>query len=119
MPLTPVPVPPAVVSPPPTVVVIEPTTRITLRLRDLWDYRELLYFLFGRDFKVRYKQTLLGSSWAIIQPLATMIIFTVVLGAKAPRKSLRTASPYSVFAFSGLLPWQLFSFSLTSASLPA
>jgi lipopolysaccharide transport system permease protein len=116
VPLAPVPIAPpgASVSLPTTVVVIEPTARIAFRLRDLWDYRELLYFLFWRDFKVRYKQTLLGGSWAILQPVATMIIFTVFLGRLAKVSS--DGIPYSVFAFSGLLPWQLFSFSLTAAS---
>ncbi len=106
--------PPDPASPAAIAVVIEPTARIAFRLRDLWDYRELLYFLFWRDFKVRYKQTLLGGSWAILQPLATMIIFTVFLGRLAKVSS--DGIPYSVFAFSGLLPWQLFSFSLTAAS---
>ena len=87
---------------------------MSLRLRDLWEFRELLYFLFLRDLKVRYKQTLLGGAWAILQPLATTVIFTVVLGRFARVSS--DGIPYALFALSGLLPWQLFSFALTASS---
>jgi lipopolysaccharide transport system permease protein len=95
-------------------VVIEPSKGVGFGLRALWDYRELLYFLFWRDLKVRYKQTALGASWAIIQPVASTAIFTLFLG-----KLARIASdgiPYSLFALSGLLPWQLFSSALTASS---
>jgi lipopolysaccharide transport system permease protein len=95
-------------------VVIMPAAAITLRLRDLWDYRELLYFLFWRDLKVRYKQTLLGASWAILQPVASMAIFTIFLGRLAKIGS--DGVPYSLFVFSGLLPWQLFSTALMASS---
>jgi lipopolysaccharide transport system permease protein len=98
----------------PPVLVIEPSSRITLDLRDLWDYRGLLYFLFWRDVKVRYKQTVLGAAWAILQPVATMAIFTIFLGRLAKISS--DGIPYSLFVFSGLLPWQLFSFALTESS---
>ncbi len=81
---------------------------------DLWRYRELVYFLFWRDVKVRYKQTVLGAAWAILQPVATMIVFTVFLGRLAKISS--DGIPYSLFVFSGLLPWQLFAFSLTESS---
>jgi lipopolysaccharide transport system permease protein len=94
--------------------VIEPRARISLRIKDLWDYRELLFFLFWRDVKVRYKQTVLGAAWAILQPVATMVIFTIFLGRLAKISS--DGIPYSLFAFSGLLPWQLFAFSLTESS---
>jgi lipopolysaccharide transport system permease protein len=97
-----------------TVVVVEPTSRLSLGLGDLWTYRELLYFLFWRDVKVRYKQTVLGAAWAILQPVATMIVFTVFLGRLAKISS--DGVPYSLFAFSGLLPWQLFAYSLTESS---
>jgi lipopolysaccharide transport system permease protein len=96
-------------------IVIEPSRGwVALHLGDLWRYRGLLYFLVWRDVKVRYKQTLLGASWAILQPTATMIIFTVFMGklARIPSDSL----PYPLFAFSGLLPWQLFSFALVECS---
>ncbi len=90
---------------------------VSLHLRDLWEYRELLYFLVWRDVKVRYKQTLLGVAWVIIQPLATTLIFTIIFGnlAKMPSENL----PYAVFALSGLVPWNYFSaaFSRGSVSL--
>jgi lipopolysaccharide transport system permease protein len=81
-----------------------------LDLASLWEYRDLLYFLVWRDVKVRYKQTVIGVAWAIIQPLTTMIIFTVVFGklAKIPSDGL----PYPVFAYTALLPWAYFSQAL-------
>ncbi len=83
------------------------------KLRDLWEYRELLYFLIWRDVKIRYKQTILGAAWAIIQPFFAMIIFSVFFGrlAKVPSDGL----PYPVFAYCALLPWQLFSHALTES----
>jgi lipopolysaccharide transport system permease protein len=73
----------------------------------VWYYRELLYFLIWRDVKVRYKQTVIGAGWAILQPLMTMVVLTVIFGkfAKIPSDGL----PYSLFAFAGLLPWNYFS----------
>lgn len=78
-----------------------------LKLRDVWDYRELLYFLVWRDVKVRYKQTALGVTWVVLQPLVTTIVFTLIFGnlAKMPSDNL----PYAVFALAGLLPWNYFS----------
>jgi len=71
------------------VIRIEPSRGwISLQLHDLWEYRELLYFLAWRDIKVRYKQTVLGAAWAIIQPLTTMVIFTVIFGQLAKTPSL-------------------------------
>jgi lipopolysaccharide transport system permease protein len=96
-------------------MVIRPARGIfELRLRELWDYRELLYFLVWRDIKVRYKQTALGAAWAVIQPVMTMVVFSIFFGrlAKVPSNGL----PYPVFAFTALLPWQLFSFALTESS---
>jgi len=96
-------------------IVIQPTSGwVPLNLRDLWEYRELLYFLTWRDIKVRYKQTILGVAWAVIQPLFLMLIFTIFFGrlAKIPSDGL----PYPIFAFTALLPWQLFSRALTDAS---
>lgn len=86
----------------------------SLDLRAIWEYRELLYFLTWRDIKVRYKQTLLGAAWAIIQPLTVMVVFSIFFGllAKIPSDGL----PYPIFAFCALLPWQLFSHALTESS---
>ena len=83
--------------------------------RELWDYRELFYFLAWRDVKVRYKQTLLGILWAVIQPLFTMVIFTVVFGQIANLSS--DGVPRPIFYFSALLPWIYFSSTLSSAGM--
>jgi lipopolysaccharide transport system permease protein len=87
---------------------------VALNLRDLWDYRELLYFLVWRDIKVRYKQTVLGAAWAILQPLLTMSVFSVFFGRLAGIPS--DGIPYPVFTFTALLPWQLFAHALTESS---
>jgi len=86
----------------------------SLQLRELWEYRELLYFLIWRDIKVRYKQTALGASWAILQPVMTMVIFTVVFGnfAKIPSDGV----PYPIFSYAALLPWNLFASALSHAT---
>ncbi len=85
-----------------------------LDLRALWEYRELLYFLAWRDIKVRYKQTVLGIAWAVIQPVFIMVVFSIFFGrlAKVPSDGL----PYPIFAFCALLPWQLFAHALTESS---
>src|SRR5450432_616077 len=82
-------------------------------LKDLWDFRELLYFLTWRDVKVRYKQTELGVAWAIIQPLLTMLIFTLFFGrlARVPSDNV----PYPIFAYAGLLPWTFFANAISSS----
>ncbi|HEY3823315.1 MAG TPA: ABC transporter permease [Bryobacteraceae bacterium] len=87
---------------------------LALNLGDLWTYRELLWFLVWRDVKVRYKQTVLGAAWAVLQPVLAMIIFTLIFGrlARLPSDSL----PYPLFVYTGLLPWQLFAFALTESS---
>ena len=93
-------------------IVIEPSKGwVSLKLGELWQYRELLFFLIWRDVKVRYKQAVLGITWAIIQPLVTMVIFSVIFGqlAKLPSEGI----PYPVFCYVALLPWQLFSGALT------
>lgn len=96
------------------VVIIEASRGwIPLNLQDLWQYRDLLYILTMRDIKVRYKQTLLGASWAIIQPLFAMIIFTVFFGTLAGMPSDNI--PYPVFAYAGLLPWIFFSNAVTNS----
>lgn len=97
------------------VVAIEPRKRwAALDLRDLWAYRELLYFLVWRDIKVRYKQTVLGAAWAIIQPLVTMIIFTYFFGklARVPTDGV----PYPIFFYTGLLLWTFFSNGVTNGA---
>jgi lipopolysaccharide transport system permease protein len=97
-------------------IVIEPSKGwISLKLGEVWQYRELLFFLIWRDVKVRYKQTVLGIAWAIIQPLVTMVIFSVIFGqlAKLPSEGI----PYPVFCYAALLPWQLFSGALTRCGI--
>jgi lipopolysaccharide transport system permease protein len=87
---------------------------IAIDWRELWEGRELLYYLVLRDVKVRYKQTVLGVAWAVLQPLFTMLVFSVIFGrfAKVPSDGL----PYAVFVFAGLLPWTFFSSNITQAS---
>jgi lipopolysaccharide transport system permease protein len=82
--------------------------------RDLWRYRELFYFLAWRDILVRYKQTVIGIAWALLRPLLTMIVFTVVFGAIAKLPS--NGVPYPILVFAGLLPWQFFSNALSECS---
>jgi lipopolysaccharide transport system permease protein len=91
-----------------------PSSWPEIGFRELWEYRELLYFLTWRDIKVRYKQTVLGAAWAVIQPLFMMLVFSLFFGKLAGVPS--DGIPYPVFSFCGLLPWQLFSHSLTQAS---
>lgn len=87
---------------------------LPLNLRDLWEYRELLYFLVWRDVKVRYKQTVLGVAWAILQPFLTMVVFSIFFGRLAGVPS--DGIPYPVFTYVALLPWQLFSHALIESS---
>jgi lipopolysaccharide transport system permease protein len=94
---------------------IQPTKGwVSLRLDKLWAYRELLYFFVWRDIKIRYKQTVLGASWAIIQPLFTMVIFSLFFGrlAKVPSDDL----PYPIFSYAALVPWTFFANALSQAS---
>jgi lipopolysaccharide transport system permease protein len=94
---------------------IEPSTGwVSLRLRELWEYRELLFFLVWRDIKVRYKQTALGAAWAIIQPFFTMIVFSLFFGrlAKVPSDGI----PYPVFSYAALVPWTFFANGLSESS---
>jgi lipopolysaccharide transport system permease protein len=87
---------------------------VNLKLRELWAYRELLFFLTWRDIKVRYKQTLLGASWAIIQPVMTMVVFSLFFGelAKIPSGGV----PYPIFSFVAVVPWTFFANSVTTSS---
>lgn len=87
---------------------------IVAALREVWDYRELLYFLAWRDVKVRYKQTLLGAAWAILQPFTTMVVFSVFFGYLAHLPSEGT--PYPIFAYSALVPWTFFATALNQAT---
>jgi lipopolysaccharide transport system permease protein len=99
----------------PPLTVIQPTRGwISVGLRDLWAYRELFFFLVWRDIKVRYKQTVIGALWAILQPVLTMIVFSLIFGRAAGLSS--DGYPYPVFVFAALLPWQLFSTALTQSS---
>jgi lipopolysaccharide transport system permease protein len=84
------------------------------KFRELWEYRQLLYFIAWRDIKVRYRQTIMGAAWAIIQPFFTMVIFSIFLGrlAKVPSDGL----PYPVFSYAALVPWIFFANALTQAS---
>jgi len=97
------------------VLIIQPSRGwLRLNLRELWDYRELLYFLVWRDVKVRYKQTALGAAWAVLQPVMTMLVFSIFFGrlAKMPSDGV----PYPIFVFAALLPWQLFAYALTESA---
>jgi len=98
----------------PTFQIDPPQSWISLGLKELWEYRELLYFLTWRDIKVRYKQTVLGAAWAVIQPFFMMVVFSLFFGrlAKVPSDGI----PYPVFTFCALLPWQLFAHALTESS---
>jgi lipopolysaccharide transport system permease protein len=86
-----------------------------VNLRELWAYRELLYFLTWRDLKVRYKQTALGVLWVILQPLLTMLVFTLLFGRLAGFDERTGGIPYPIFAFAGLLPWTFFSTAITNS----
>jgi lipopolysaccharide transport system permease protein len=97
------------------VTLIQPSRGwVSLRLHELWEYRELLYFLTWREVKVRYKQTVLGAAWAIIQPLSAMLLFSLFFGrlAKIPSDGI----PYPLFSLTGLVPWTFFSNALTQSS---
>lgn len=97
------------------VTIIRPKKVLSMRdLKELWDYKELLYFFVWRDFKVRYKQTVIGIGWAIFQPFMTMVVFSVFFGAllKIPSDGV----PYPIFVYAGLLFWQFFSSALSETS---
>ena len=95
-------------------VVIQPSKRLSLlNLKDIWAYRELLFFLTWRDVKVRYKQTALGAAWAVLQPLFMMIIFTIFFGRLAGVAS--AGIPYPLFALAGLVPWTFFANAITAS----
>lgn len=96
-------------------LVIQPSKRfISINFKELWNYRELLYFLVWRDIKVRYKQTLLGAGWAIFRPIISMVVFTFVFNKLAGFSSIGV--PYALFTLSGILAWNFFSDGITGAS---
>jgi lipopolysaccharide transport system permease protein len=94
--------------------IIEPTKAwAALRLGEVWSARELIYFLIWRDIKVRYKQTAIGAGWAVLQPLITVLIFSLLLGRYA---NIPTGGvPYPIFIFAGLLPWTYFAYSISQS----
>ncbi len=97
------------------VTIIQPSHGwVSLKLYELWEYRELLYFLTWRDIKVRYKQTLLGAAWAIIQPFFTMVVFSLFFGrlARIPSDGI----PYPIFSYAALVPWTFFANALNQSS---
>ena len=98
----------------PVTVIVTSRGWVSLRLGELWEYRELLYFLTWREIKVRYKQTVLGAGWAIIQPLFTMLIFSLFFGRLAKVPSDRI--PYPLFSLAGLVPWTFFANGLSQSA---
>jgi lipopolysaccharide transport system permease protein len=99
----------------PHVIVIEPASGWRpIALAELWAHRELIFFLIWRDVKVRYKQTVFGIAWAVLQPLLTMVVFTLFLGRLGGIPS--DGLPYSLFSFTALVPWTFFAYGLTEAS---
>jgi lipopolysaccharide transport system permease protein len=99
----------------PATIYIKPSTGLAaLNLRDLWTYRELVYFMIWRDIKVKYKQTLLGMAWAVIQPVMNMLVFTFVFDRVA--KLATDGVPYEIFSFTALLPWGLFVTALNQGA---
>src|SRR5215467_625620 len=101
-------------APSPIVRITPPSGWLELRLAEVWKYRELLFFFVQRDIKIRYRQTAIGVTWVVLQPLMTMGVFTIFFGrlAKLPSQGL----PYPVFYFAALVPWSYFSQALTSCT---
>ena len=98
----------------PTILIRPSRGWIALKLGDIWEYRELLYFLVWRDIKVRYKQTALGATWAVIQPFFSMIVFSLFFGklAKMPSDGI----PYPIFSYAALVPWTYFAGALSQSA---
>jgi lipopolysaccharide transport system permease protein len=99
----------------PAAIVIKPSKGlVSLRLNEVWEYRELLFFLTWRDIKIKYKQTALGAAWAVLQPFLTMVVFSIFFGrlAKVPSDGV----PYPIFSYCALLPWQLFATAVGQSS---
>jgi len=105
----------SLVDPDTAVTVITPSRGwVALQLGDVWAYRELLYFLVWRDIKVRYKQTILGAAWAVLQPFTTMVVFSLFFGRLAQIPS--DGVPYPLFSYAALVPWTFFAYGLTQSS---
>lgn len=102
-------------APPPAEIVIEAGKTEKQYWRDLWHFRELFYVLSWRDIAIRYKQTVIGVAWAVVQPVLSMIIMTVIFGRVAGLKAPGDA-PYSIMVYAGMLPWMFFSGALSSSS---
>ena len=98
----------------PVIDITPPSRWLDLNFRELWQFRELLYFFVWRDIKIRYKQTAIGAAWAVLQPLMTMLVFSLFFGrlAKIPSEGL----PYPIFYYSALLPWMYFAGALQNAT---
>ena len=98
----------------PEILLAPSTGWVSLRLGELWEYRELIYFLVWRDIKVRYKQTVLGATWAVIQPFMSMVVFSIFFGglAEVPSDGL----PYPIWNYAAMVPWQFFANSLANSS---
>src|SRR5947207_8639304 len=94
---------------------IRPQRKFYFGLRELWSYKELFYFFTWRDIKIKYKQTVLGILWALLQPFVMMIVFTVFFGQALGIKN-SVGVPYPIFVYSGLMLWNVFSSGLTNAS---
>src|SRR5229473_2053128 len=105
---------PALPAAPPLLRIAPPRGWLELNLREIWQYRELLYFFVWRDLKVRYKQTAIGAAWAVLQPFLTMLIFSLFFGklAKIPSNGL----PYPLFYYCALLPWMYFATAMQGAT---
>jgi lipopolysaccharide transport system permease protein len=97
----------------PQTVVVPPSRFPSFNLKEIWEARDLLFILAWRDIKVRYKQTTLGAAWAVLQPLLTMVVFSLLFGvaAKLPSEGI----PYPIFTYAALLPWQLFAYAMTES----
>ncbi len=104
----------AVQSSAPVTIIQPPRGWVSLGLNELWEYRELLYFLVWRDIKVRYKQTVLGAAWAVLQPVMTMVVFSLFFGmlAKIPSDGV----PYPLFAYAALVPWTFFAYAMSQSA---
>src|SRR5687767_11570983 len=97
-------------------ITVEPSKAVpSLNLREVWTYRELLYFLTWRDLKVRYKQTLLGAAWAILQPICMTVVFTLFFG-RIESLQANARVPYPLFVLAGIVPWTFFANSVTTSS---
>lgn len=93
-------------------VIEAPRGMLGVNWREIWNYRELLYFMMWRDIKVRYKQTVLGAAWAVLQPIMTMVVFTIFFGHLAGLGKKTGGVPYPIFTYAGLLPWTFFANSI-------